>query len=323
MKIYIINPWHVSGGPEIIHQLCSKINDLGVECSLVYTFCDIGNYVPKKSDENKFIPEYSHYNLRRSFVIDDDPKNVIIIPECYHPSIIHQVQHMKIIYWWLSIENPKYSWNLDDPIFKTIFHGCHSEKSINILSKKINMEKIIPLHDHVNDLFIKSEDELMFSLKQREKIVLFNPKKQPNEITKTLEKMVTEIDSSIRFIPIENMSLKEVSLIANKSKLYIDFGFHPGRERLPREMVISGCSVITGDEGVSSCYEDVPLIKRKFKRPYDYEKISQFILQEVNNHSSSFFDEELKNYRNIVRNDKQEFEDNAKKLLEKMNQDID
>jgi len=74
---------------------------------------------------------------------------------------------------------------------------------------------------------------------------------------------------------------------------------------------------MVGDDGGASDNDDVPLVKRKFKKPYDFESISKMIVKEVTNHSSSFFDEELKNYREIVRKDKKRFESDVEELVKK------
>ena len=41
--------------------------------------------------------------------------------------------------------------------------------------------------------------------------------------------------------------------------IYIDFGHHPDKERLPREAAIHGCIVITGLCGSAANSQDVPL----------------------------------------------------------------
>jgi hypothetical protein len=315
MKVYIYNEWFCSGGPENIHQLCSRINDLGIDCYLIYAFCHMGDYVPKYSDKDVFVPEYKHYNLKRAFAMEDSPENVVIIPESFHPDVLYQVNHMKVAIWWLSIDNPKYQWKKTNPLFKSVIHCYHADKAAKVLSPHIEREKIVPLHDYINDLFIKSENELIDSLSRRKNRILYNPKKQSEEVTKELKNLVEHIDPSIEFRPIEGMTLEQISNLGMESKVYIDFGFHPGREHLPREMAISGCSVITGDDGVASDDDDVPLYSRKFKKPYDFQKIAEAIVWNVRNHSSAFFDEELVNYRKIVRNDKSRFESDVDNLL--------
>ena len=44
-----------------------------------------------------------------------------------------------------------------------------------------------------------------------------------------------------------------------KSKIYIDFGNHPGKDRIPREASASHCVVVTGKRGSAANQIDVPI----------------------------------------------------------------
>jgi hypothetical protein len=46
------------------------------------------------------------------------------------------------------------------------------------------------------------------------------------------------------------------------AKLYIDFGHHPGKDRLPREAAIHGCCVIVARQGSAANDVDVPIPAR-------------------------------------------------------------
>ena len=54
---------------------------------------------------------------------------------------------------------------------------------------------------------------------------------------------------------------------------YIDFGPHPGMDRLPREAALAGCIVITNREGAAAHDEDVPLPPEYKFRKFDVEAI--------------------------------------------------
>lgn len=45
---------------------------------------------------------------------------------------------------------------------------------------------------------------------------------------------------------------------------YIDFGNHPGMDRLPREAAINGCCIMTGVQGAADNEIDIP-IPRSYK----------------------------------------------------------
>lgn len=47
-------------------------------------------------------------------------------------------------------------------------------------------------------------------------------------------------------------------------KFYIDFGNHPGKDRIPRGVAIWECCIITGKRGSAKYFEDV-FISAEFK----------------------------------------------------------
>lgn len=56
----------------------------------------------------------------------------------------------------------------------------------------------------------------------------------------------------LRWVPLIGMTTEEMRSCMSKSKVYIDFGNHPGKDRIPREAAISGCIVITGKRGAAA-----------------------------------------------------------------------
>jgi len=55
------------------------------------------------------------------------------------------------------------------------------------------------------------------------------------------------------------MPREEVIKLLQKAKVYIDFDYHPRKDRLPREAAILGCCVITRKRGSAKFFEDVPI----------------------------------------------------------------
>lgn len=51
--------------------------------------------------------------------------------------------------------------------------------------------------------------------------------------------------------PIENMTPPQVQELLAVAKVYIDFGNHPGKDRIPREAAVSGCVVLVGKRGAA------------------------------------------------------------------------
>ena len=47
--------------------------------------------------------------------------------------------------------------------------------------------------------------------------------------------------------------------LLHRAEVYIDFGPHPGMDRLPREAALAQCIVITNQLGAANYKEDVPI----------------------------------------------------------------
>ena len=110
----------------------------------------------------------------------------------------------------------------------------------------ISGDKIKYLGDYLRDEFI--ENALKTCEIEKQNMVAYNPKKGM-EFTKKLISLAPDIE----WIPLQGLTPDEMSLLLRSVKVYIDFGEHPGMDRIPREAAISGCCVITG-RIISCCH---------------------------------------------------------------------
>ena len=84
----------VTGGSELVHQLCHELNSLNLDCSVAYYPLDKEYSVPV---------EYSIYNVKLS-ELDDDRENIIMLPEVA-TKFAYKIKSAKIAIWWLSVDN--------------------------------------------------------------------------------------------------------------------------------------------------------------------------------------------------------------------------
>ena len=75
-------------------------------------------------------------------------------------------------------------------------------------------------------------------------------------------KRIMEQCPNLKFVPLYNYSIKEVIDILSKSKIYIDFGYHPGVDGLPREAAILRNCILTNKEGSAFYSEAVPIYEQ-------------------------------------------------------------
>lgn len=321
--IYVACPYEVvTGGTESLHQLVYELNRQ--ECNAYIFYFDIKRKaeVPISSKFKKYITNYVSE-------INDASYNVIVIPEV-QTQLLHKYKNIQKCIWWLSLDfffktspkqiaisiaDEKNINNLLRPIFlflKTIhikiktkkfkilniekkeeinryFHIYNSEYArLFLVSKGVNKENMNYLCGPI------SEDYLNCNLSDlsKENIIIYNPAKG-YEFTRKIINYILENHNDILFIPIAKMVPKQISLLLKKAKVYIDFGFFPGPERIPREAVASFCNLVTSSKGSAMNDVDV-LIPREYKfdiEKDDIENIGKKVLEVLYN-----YDKHVKNY---------------------------
>ncbi|MBQ3451960.1 MAG: hypothetical protein IJL12_04375 [Selenomonadaceae bacterium] len=255
-KVYIFCPAQVqTGGPESLHQLASKLISLGVETYITYS-------EPLNNEPDPVHAAYKKYHVPYTYLMTDDAKNVIIAAETITANL-YGAKKIRRVLWWMSVDNylgnvisimehhqknplakplPKYF--TFDKADKDIEHWGQSEYVRQFL--RLNgISKVASVETHMSQTFLSRAEHV--DLAEKENFVAYNPKKG-FEITKQLIDIAPEID----WQPIENMTPAQVQEFLARAKVYIDFGEFPGRERLPREAILSGCVVIVGKRGAAA-----------------------------------------------------------------------
>jgi hypothetical protein len=280
MKIYINIPERaIAGGVESLYQLADAINNVGGE-SIVLFDNNVPNPIPDK---------YSHYNIKYSSEVEDTSNNWIIFPEvCTYR--VYDFKNIKRSIWWLSVDNNHgrfQEWN-DDSII-------HFYQSYYAFSHVLNNEAsyYLPIFDYINKKYTSQSAPI----ENKQDIVCYNPAKG-QEITNE----IIMSNPDIRFVPLINMTEDQVINTLVSSKVYIDFGNHPGRDRIPREAAILNNCIITNFAGSAMFYNDVS-IKTKYKVD-NHLGIGDLIRDCFINFETNLSDFEL--YRTTIRNQQQQ-----------------
>lgn len=346
-KIYIACPAKtVTGGPELLHQLCFHIrNELRTD-SYMY-------YLPENT-ENPMPDEYKVYDCKATIDIQDEEKNILIVPELiWTINFLSRFKKIRKIIWWLSIDNffksyifnkstkslisLKYKifqkinnflkirlFNLDlsdrdfnrikNKLFKKIiflnnidshFVQSHYAKS-QLIKFGIPDKKICYLSDYINKKYLN----LNYDIGKKENVLVYNPSKG----YKFTHKIIKNI-KDLKIFPIKNLPQDEVIALLLKAKVYIDFGNHPGKDRIPREAATLGCCIIVGKKG-SACYnEDVPIPEE-----YKFETKTKNIHEIINKISDCIKNYEYKindfdSYRKFIKNEPYTFTNDLNKIF--------
>ena len=325
-EIYVLCPAYTkTGGPELLHQLVKELTDNGINAYITYFKINKNNNEYTPNDFKKYITEY-----RLLKDINDHKDNIVITPEAVLPlKLTKKIKNTKKILWWLSVDNFKKTHTIKNvmknyPIYTALilmikgeitynfdyiktfnYHLCQSHYSIEYL-KSNEITNRYYLSDYINDEYLILGDEYG----EKEDIITYNPKKGI-EFTKKLIKS----SPNLNFIPIKNLTTEQVKELLLKSKVYIDFGNHPGKDRIPREAAMCGCCIITNKQGSAKYYEDVS-INDEFKFEDNEENINA-IRNKITNCIENY-DIEIKKfntYRNDIKQEKQKFKEDVKKFF--------
>ena len=304
-----------TGGPMLLHQLAHVLNSKGYKALMYYYSEDVSKL------NDPIHANYKKFNIPFVTSINDNKENILIIPEV-SPEFIYTFKNIQKVIWWLSVDNfidihekPNSRFSVKSFLGikpkKVLYkfenepkhsHWAQSYYAIDFLKSK-NVENISFLSDYLEDIFLKEAEQIDLENVKKEDIIAYNPKKG-FEITSKL----IELRKDLNWVAIENMTPTQVKELLLKAKIYIDFGHHPGKDRIPREAATLGCIVITNKKGSAKFYEDVP-IDEKYKFDNVIKSSSAFfelvsnIYEKYPEHLDSF-----KFYRDFIFNEEKKFQ---------------
>lgn len=334
-KVYVLcPPKHKTGGTELSHQLVYMINKHGGNAEIAY-------FRQNKDDNDYINPAFNEYVS--SYAIADELYDMqditVVIPEPKSEEV-GKFKYATIYLWWMSVDFYYNGWNFKlrtaeygfikgtaeilakgiSSIFKrkprylpfskmerVKLHLVQSEYAYYFLKDK-GITNIEYLSDYINDEYVKRSSECV--LEDKENIIIYNPKKGLR-----FTKMIILANKDLNFVPLINMTNNQVEDFMKRAKVYIDFGPHPGKDRMPREAVLMFCCVLTGKRG-SAAYDDV-LIPDEYKiqdKKKNIRRISSQIRYLLANYSTEV--ERYRDYRERTVNEKKAFEKEVIKIFD-------
>ncbi len=317
--IYILSSTHAAtGGTELLQQLCFQLNCNEIPAAMYYT---------EKYNDSKVKGKFDKM-YHNPFTNEIGDKAIAVVPETEFDSFQKIKDKFEDVYiWWLSVDNyygsgriktnfyrnlyRRIKHNRNLKLFRSSYHCVQSEYARLYLINEIgiNKEKIYYLSDYINDEYLRNRD---IELSNKEDIILYNPKKG-YEFTRRLINAMPEYN----WLPLENMNNQEMVNAFTKAKLYVDFGNHPGKDRIPREAAMFYCCIITGRKGAANNDEDIPILA-KYKIDEDKSEIDavkKVIEETVYNYENQLSD--FHTYREKILSEKKLFIENVKHLFGK------
>ena len=339
--IYVACPMNYrTGGVELLYQLVNELKTTLNANAHLFFQGNLRDYHP--------IPDYQNYQIDPVFFdeVGSNFSGIMVIPEVMTYLLARYPLAQKMI-WWESVDNycgggaGSLCPNFFDSIqtygffctgkrtlkkvanslfsnrayakFPTIkknacLHLVQSQYAYLYLKQRgIPNEHIKFLSDYINDCFLSET----IDVKKKENIVLYNPKKGLS-----FTKKIISHNPFITFIPLEGLDNGGMINLFKRAKLYIDFGNHPGRDRMPREAASLMCCIIVGKNGSARNLVDIP-IPEKYKfvvKKQNISKISELISEIFEDYSSSIND--FSSYRSAIAGQKREFLLQMKSIFE-------
>ncbi len=347
-KIYVMAPSNTfTGGPELLHQVAFSLKKIfKIEVNMFYL---------PNLDRNFVHNNFKKYNLKHSKFVEDDPKNILIIPE-YYLFLKYSLKYKKIkkVLWWLSIDNYfgykfKYDFNkfvrslikipfniinLFNKITNYYFGMIAYHDYLKIIYKFINLNnqkelKQIDFHlaqsiyafNYLKKFFFNlrylsdfQRSEILknnkINLKNKKNYICYSNKS--NDFIKKIEKF-----TKVKMIKLSGFNNSQLINIYKKTKIYLDFGYHPGKDRMPREAAIFNNCIITNKRGSAKNKYDIP-INEKYKFEENYSSLSKIKTQILKIFKD--YKNELKNfepYKKKIINEKNSFIKDLKNIFKK------
>lgn len=296
-KIYVFSPGEKdNGGGESLHQLVNTLNNIGYDAYIYYF----------DSRRESILERMNSYNVKLAKNIEDKECNLLICPEMFtYP--LKQYKKINKVIWFLSLDFylrscPIYrtkfvckKWRIPILFFPIVWIMVLMKTDANLKTyslKKGNIKFFLYNVEYARE-YIESNcktehvvkylcgpiNDIYFSDKmtyKKEWMVVYNPKKA-DKFTDKVIKAYEKRDKKVLFVPIINLEQAEVKNLLGRAAVYIDFGFFPGPERIPREAAIMGCNIITSKLGSARNSKDVPISEK-----YKFELLDENITHIVN-----------------------------------------
>ena len=288
IKIVVVAPGYFapSGGPEALHQLVYMCNEVESGSAAIYYESD--NVV------ESCIQPYQKYNCPRIKKQDIPPSALVILPEIWPELSSSFVNNCAL--WWLSVD----------------FFGSHGHSNLDGIDLHLTQSRYA--YDYVVNQLKKPA--MMLSdwidldcndVLDKSNSVCVNPSKGLSLI----ESFESQ-NKDLRVIKLQSMTKDQLITTLSTSKIYIDFGHHPGKDRIPREASLCGCVVFVKKEGAGCYFEDVYI--DDYYKFDDINELDDKVKDVMNNFSVHKSNQ--RTYQDKIKKEKDTFRIEVKKLLE-------
>lgn len=316
MRVYLLAPANVAtGGTELLHQFSKCLTEMRIENYMIY---------PDRDEIRCPTPDiFLKYGVKYVTRYVDAEDSVLVLAETQVHLAKECIRGTAMV-WWLSVDNyldayREFFTGKELDIFglkqkKNVVHFVQSHYAKAFVENTMRLGECFFLKDYINDQIVQIANALNGTI-ERQNICLYNPKKG----LEVIEPIIEATQDEIQWIPLTGMKPDEMARVMCQAKMYVDFGKHPGKDRIPREAAICGCMVVTNQKGSAAYQQDVNIpVDCKIEDTENVYVVASKIKRMMANYEDRYADYEI--YRQQIRREKEEFLDEAKHSVEILKQ---
>jgi hypothetical protein len=258
--VFVLCPPHASGGPDALHQLVSTLNELGARAFI--------SYLPPADAVTAALRE--RYAVAPALPVDA-ADNLIVIPEMMTGQA-RAFAKARTAIWWLSVDHfVGYAGRGEHVLRRRLL--LHDLRSLlRLPTSRLTWPEMrgldhytptayakaflhrhgiasVPLRDPVNDSFLSVAPASM-----RRDAVAFSPQKGMDYTAQVLDAL-----AGVPAIALQGLSRAQLIEVLRQTKVYLDFGYFPGADRMPREALLCGACIVIGRRGAAANPHDHPI----------------------------------------------------------------
>jgi hypothetical protein len=315
-RVLVICPGNaMTAGPEALHQLVADLNRLGQPAEMVYHPFD-RRFEPPAPYRRYAVPVGTHA---------EEPGTLIVFPEIFTMQAL-RAKGAEVAVWWMSVNNftgvrygrpwrdrlrywkyllkGKRPWG-GVPALAHLGHLAQSDYARGFLAGDGIAAKMLsdPIPVYTEPAYVQALPARLRAA-QRADTILYNPTKGAQFTARLMAAY-----PQWKFRPLRGLDREQLAQAFLEAKLYMDFGHHPGKDRLPREAALHGCCVITARHGSAANPVDVPIPERyklDVKDPAFVQRFGQVAGDVLANFEGCT--REFDAYRAVIQREQQEFD---------------
>ena len=251
-----------TGGPEALHQLSDSLIRQGHDARIWYVIPSDRHVLQELFQNNGLlpntglsltprpntVPDYDKYQTRLAEQIVLNSDTCIVFPETY-VDWLPFFQHCKAVVWWLSVDNALgymavKQLNLNLLRFNRVLHAYQSSYAAAFISA-LGCKRMLPLSDYTpENTDIGPFEKTDIALNANHKVLF--------DVGNIAARLQRETGAKVHLI--HDLTREQVYEVLGRSKLFIDLGNFPGKDRLAREALIRRCCVFVMDVGAARDY---------------------------------------------------------------------